>query len=406
MKFCMVTTFYPPYHFGGDAVLVSQLAGELGRRGHEVDVVHDVDAYRALLPGGRPATLDPVPNVTVHTLSSPFGRLSPLATHQTGLPLFKPGLRRLLESGRHDVIHFHNASLVGPGAFSFGDAVKLYTMHEQWLVCPLHLLWKFGARVCDGPQCVRCCLHARRPPQFWRATGFLRRQLRLIDRFIAPSGFARDLHHELGLDLPVTVLPNFVPNAARVQDAGPRPRNRPYFLFVGRLVATKGLDTVLPAFRARPEVDFVVAGDGEQARALRASTAGASNIVFLGAVPPESLRSLYRHAVALVVPSVAYEVCPMVVLEAFAQGTPVIARDLAGLAEVVGDANGGRLFRDDDGLRAAIAQLLGDQALRDTLGRNGRLAVDARYNADAHLSRYFEIIDDCAARGRRRGGGA
>ena len=54
MKFCMVTTFYPPYHFGGDATFIHRLATELGRRGHVVDVVHDLDAYYLLHPGEPP----------------------------------------------------------------------------------------------------------------------------------------------------------------------------------------------------------------------------------------------------------------------------------------------------------------------------------------------------------------
>ena len=93
-------------------------------------------------PARLRSTGAPQDGVTVHRLRSPVGRLSPLATHQTGLPLFKSRLRRLLAENRHDVIHFHNASLIGPGAFAWGTGVKLYTIHEQWLVCPLHLLWR------------------------------------------------------------------------------------------------------------------------------------------------------------------------------------------------------------------------------------------------------------------------
>ena len=47
----MVTTFYPPHHFGGDAMYVYRLSHELAERGHEVTVVHSADAFRAL--GGR-----------------------------------------------------------------------------------------------------------------------------------------------------------------------------------------------------------------------------------------------------------------------------------------------------------------------------------------------------------------
>ncbi len=76
LRFAMVTTFYPPFSYGGDAVFVRQLAHTLARRGHSVDVVHDIDAYLTL--GGRPdrRPWDEPENVRVHGLRSRFGPLS------------------------------------------------------------------------------------------------------------------------------------------------------------------------------------------------------------------------------------------------------------------------------------------------------------------------------------------
>jgi hypothetical protein len=83
MKFCMVTTFYPPYHFGGDAIYVYNLSNELAKLGHQVDVIHCYDAYRAI--SGEPHAEWPNhENVHVHTLRSPWKLLSPVLTHQTG----------------------------------------------------------------------------------------------------------------------------------------------------------------------------------------------------------------------------------------------------------------------------------------------------------------------------------
>lgn len=406
MKVCMVTTFYPPYHFGGDATYVHRLAAELGRRGHSVDVVHDLDSYYLLHPADPPLDYPPLDNVTVHRLKSPLGWLSPLATHQTGFPLLKPQLKRLLGSGSHDVVHFHNASLIGPGAFGFGGGVRLYTTHEQWLVCPMHLLWQFGRRLCDSRRCFRCCLHGRRPPQLWRATGLLRRRVRLIDRFLAPSRFVRDKHRELGMDLPTAVLPYFLPDAppAGPDDAPPDPR--PYFLFVGRLERIKGLHTILSSFRRPGSPDLVVAGEGSEGQNLRAAAADMPNVTFLGAQSFSRLRSLYRHAIALVVPSVCFEVFPMVILEAFAESTPVVARDLAGMAEAVNDSGGGLLFRDDAGLQAALQRLQAEQGLRRALGDAGRRTFLERWTADTHIRSYLEILESCReARARRQRAG-
>ena len=55
LRFCHLTTFYPPCNFGGDGIGVQRLCRALARRGHHVTVVHDVDAYNALHRGPEPA---------------------------------------------------------------------------------------------------------------------------------------------------------------------------------------------------------------------------------------------------------------------------------------------------------------------------------------------------------------
>ena len=83
----MVTTFYPPFNFGGDGQYVRRLAHALARRGHRVEVIHDADAYRVLGGSADPAPPDEPPGVTVHTLRSRTPVLSCLATQQLGRPL-------------------------------------------------------------------------------------------------------------------------------------------------------------------------------------------------------------------------------------------------------------------------------------------------------------------------------
>src|SRR6185295_16838678 len=115
-------------------------------------------------------------NVTCHPLETRRPTLSALAAHQLGRPAFYASqLRRILEPGGYDVIHFHNVSLMGaPGVLELGRAVKLYTANEYWLLCPTHVLFAFDREACTVRSCLACTLHSRRPPQLWRYTGALR----------------------------------------------------------------------------------------------------------------------------------------------------------------------------------------------------------------------------------------
>ena len=160
LRFCLVTTFYPPYHFGGDAIFVQRLAHAIAARGHTVDVVHSVDAYR--LSGTLPTTggeAEPrgVRRIPLET-NAPF--VSTLIAHQLGSPgLYGQRLREILESDRYDVIHFHNISLLGgPEVLRYGKCVKLYTTHEYWLFCPTHVLFKFNREACRAKQCLHVLL--------------------------------------------------------------------------------------------------------------------------------------------------------------------------------------------------------------------------------------------------------
>ena len=397
MKFCMVTTFYPPYHFGGDATYIYRLSNELARRGHQVDVIHDRDSYYLLHPGEPEGHFRHEPNVTVHSLKSRAGPLSPLATQQTGQPWFKARVRQLLERNAYDVIHFHNISLIGPAALEYGHGLKLQTLHEHWLICPMHVLWKFDREVCTHRQCLLCTIRARRPPQWWRYTGQLRKQLAHVDQFIAPSRFTRDKHHEGGLDVPIEVLPYFLPREDTAVTAAPV-HTRPYFLFVGRLVKIKGVQTLFPIFERYPQADLLIAGEGEYGPQLRRLARDLPNVKFLGPLSHDVLRGYYGQAIATIMPSICYEVFGIVLLESFALKTPVIVRELGGMPEAVEDSGGGFRYRSDDELRHAMQRLQAEPALRQSLGENGYAAYLRLWNEEPHLRRYFELIEAAHAR--------
>ena len=402
LSFLHLTTFYPPYSFGGDAIQVRRLAHALAESGHHVDVVHCVDAYHLLHPGEPPLSFREHENVVRHELRSGFGWLSPLVTHQTGrMGLKRRSIEAILRLRPYDVIHFHNVSLLGPQALALaprqGQAVKMYTTHEHWLICPTHVLWKYNRRPCEKPECLRCTLGARRPPQVWRYTGFLERMARHVDQFVAPSRFTARMHAERGFPQPVAYLPNFIdPVDSDWQDPAPRPQEKPYFLFVGRLELIKGLQTLIALWDRLPEYDLLVAGTGSYEPELRAMAAANPRIKFLGGLPQQDLGVLYYHALACIVPSITYETFGMTSVEAFARKTPAVVRDLGALPEVIQDSGGGFVYRTDEELLAALQGIARSPQLRAELGEKGYDGFVRWWCRETHLKLYFDYLNRSA----------
>lgn len=408
LRFCMFTTFYPPYSFGGDAIGIQRLSRALVRRGHHVSVVHDIDAYNALHKGSEPQPVLDDEGVEVIGMRSGAGILSPLLTQQTGRPVLNGRrIASLLRAGKYDVVNYHNVSLIGgPGLFRYGgDAVTLYMAHEHWLICPMHVLWRHGRERCEKPQCFRCALHYGRPPQLWRETGLLQREIEHVDAFIAMSEFSRDMHRRRGFTRDMEVLPYFLPDPESVgmpEAVGPSPHARPYFFFAGRLERIKGLQDVIPVFSHYPRADLVIAGDGEFSADLKAQGAGMANVHFVGRLSPDELSRYYRHAVATVVPSVCYETFGIVLIEAFRQGNPVIARRLGPFPEIVERSGGGELFHTTEELVSAMQRLQDDPVYRARLARAAFRGYVERWSENAVIPRYLGIVRRAAARRGRR----
>ena len=396
LRFCMITTFYPPYNFGGDGVFVHRLSNALANRGFRVDVIHCQDAYNSIARGVPDRSYDDHPNVTVHGLKSRYGFLSPLATQQTGYPLFKSAeIRRVLDQG-FDVIHYHNISLLGPKVLEYGRGLKLYTMHEYWLVCPTHVLFKFNRAACTKPHCLPCTLIYKRPPQWWRYFGLVQAATRHVDRFIAPSRFSESIHSRMGLNVPITHLPHFVPtpenNFILPAQRSNRDAAKPYFLFVGRLEKLKGLQAVIPIFRSYGKAQLWIAGKGGFEPELRRLAANCDQIRFLGHLSDGDLRQAYRHAVAVIVPSICFETFGQVIVEAFTHQTPALVRNVGALPELIEESGGGLLYDTDTELVATMELLLDNTERRRALGRRGYEAYLRNWTAETHVQRYLELV--------------
>jgi len=229
-------------------------------------------------------------------------------------------------------------------------------------------------------------------------------QLRHVDTFIAKSEFSRRKHLEFGFPREMRVLPYFLPDDAATPAAPEEvsPHVRPYFLFIGRLERIKGLDDVLPLFRKYDNADLLIAGDGEHGDRLRTLAGTIPKIRFLGRVAPEALHRYLDHAIALIVPSVCFETFGIVLIEAFRQGTPVIARRIGPLPEIVERCGGGALFGDPKELRAVMARLQREPDTRAAMAHRARDGFTKYWSETAVLPRYLALVREVAeSRGLR-----
>ncbi len=389
----MVTTFYPPFHFGGDALYVKSLSEALSALGHHVEVIHCEDAFNTVNHAKKTIKPQPETKVKVHRLKSHLGLLSTLYSQQTGRLGSKKKKIKAILSQKFDVVHFHNISLVGgPEVLHYSNApINLYTLHEHWLVCPTHILWKNNEYACDTPDCFRCVLKSGIPPQMWRYTSTLKKALTSIDLFLSPSKFTAEQHKKLNIDDRIKVLPlfsNLSPKPCKIQKTP-----RPVFLFVGRVTKSKGIISLLKVMCSRTDCDVLVIGEGDCLAELILEYGSCNHISFLGHIEQKELIKLYQNSTALILPSLAPETFGLTIVEAFSCGTPVIVKDSGGCSEIVAGSGAGFIYQNDDELIAAIEQM-SDPKIRKELSIKARALYEKKYTLKKHLSHYLAIIEN------------
>lgn len=189
----------------------------------------------------------------------------------------------------------------------------------------------------------------------------------------------------------IAVKPNFVH-----PDPGPGTHEGDFALFAGRLSAEKGVATLLGAFEALGgRIRLKVAGDGPLAGAVREAAGRIPGIEWLGSLGAAVVRDLMGEARVLLAPSESYETFGRVAIEAFARGTPVIASDIGGLAELVTPERTGLLVRpgDLDDLAKAVDWLWAHPAEAAAMGRAAREEFERRYTAAAGERMLLEVYD-------------
>jgi glycosyltransferase involved in cell wall biosynthesis len=313
------------------------------------------------------------------------------------------------------VVHVHNTfPAASPSVYAAAAASGIpviQTLHNYRFVCPSATVFRDGHACTDcvgrsipWPAVLHACVRDSRPQSlvsaatltFHRARGTFNG----INAFIALTSFQRDVMIRGGLPADrIRVIPNFLE-----PDPGIGRGERNGVVFAGRLSAEKGVAGLVEAASTVRGVIRIV-GDGPLA-ALVEGAASAGEIAYLGPLPHSAVLDELRRAIAVVVPSIWFEGLPLVVLEAFASGTPVIASRIGSLAELIEEGVTGLLAEPEDGADLAdrIRWAVGHAHEMAGMGLSARRSYEKRFRGQAHL----ESLQDAyawAGGGRERSNG-
>ncbi len=376
----------------GENVVFDDEAAELARRGHEVEV--------------WTVSSDEIADYShLQNLRLPFRTIWSGESARA--------LRTAVRAFRPDVVHLHNTfplitSSVIPMLRREG-VPTVATVHNYRLTCAGGSLYRDG-RVCHD--CVgrvqwRGVVHGcYRGSELLTApiavgNALAMRQWNQLDAVMALSTAQRSLLVAGGLDAGrVVVKPNFVRDFGPPLDA-----ERSGVVYVGRLADTKGLLTIIAAWRelaARGRsIPLRIIGDGPLRQEVIKLAAENDDVQFMGRLDRNAVIEAVRTSSAVLLPSSWEETFGLTVVEAMCVGTPVIATSHGSFIDIVTDGHDGFLVPPDDvsSFIDAVVRLHDDQGLVGHLGANARQTYETRYVPDVVMSQLEAIYDTvCAAR--------
>ncbi len=373
LRILQVSDAYYPFP-GGVTEHLHHLTLSLRARGHEVHI----------LTGRYPRTThwqDPpwVHRVgKVHILPAlPFLNATQLTL--TFTPSLPSEVRAFFRDHSYDIVHTH-----GPFAFNlpflalhYGPKPQVATFHTAFVGLNWNRVGKLVFR-------------------FWS---------KKVHTFIAVSRVAQDAMepHYPGR---YVVIPNGV-DIHRFSPEGPRPKedfSRPVILFVGRMEPRKGFPLILRAFREIKRrissATLVAIGTGRHLETYQRLVPShlKDSVHFLGFVEPERLPQYYRWADIYTSPAIGGETFGIVLLEAMACGTPVVASDIPGYRQVIHHGQNGLLVnvQDSHAYAEAVLQVLEDPQLKHRLVEEGLKTARAHAwerIAEKVESLYFQILE-------------
>ena len=408
MKILLLTNLFTPFTRGGAERIAELQADLLARAGHEVLVVAptpDPSFSESLLVSGarvvrfRPRNL-------YFSLQDTFQPLWKRALwHLIDLYHSHPKqlVWNILKQECPDLVITHNMKGFGLRAFEAlreSGVPHIHVLHDLQLIVPSGLK-----------------LYGKE--KSWQVSGFLqRRYVRATSRrlgsptlVISPSQYLLDEHRALGFfsKSRIRVLPNPAPwDVAKLGsglefghlDKSPNSRPDPMILYVGQLEEHKGLRILMDAWQTlckqSPEnFHLGIVGSGGLEHEVEVFAKENSSVTCYGRKSPSEVHALMSKARLVVVPSLCYENAPTVIMEALSLGTPIVAWNIGGIPELIGEGEGTLVEPGNPGaLHEAIKK-----ELAKSLGREKIKISAERFSLERYQEKFLGLVGTLRPKG-------
>lgn len=267
-------------------------------------------------------------------------------------PLVERELIKIIKEFKPDIAHFHNIyPLIGATAYRVCKKYKVKIaqhIHNYRFMCPKGILFRNG-KICE--LCLRKrfpfwaiifgCYHTSRLASFFLSLSFWFHRLlgtfEIIDKYIFPSKFALNYFTKYSKisKQKTFFLPHFIDLPKNLKEQK-KIKKEDFFLFVGRLSEEKGIIELLEVFKTLPKYKLIVIGDGPLKNTIKKFFAH-KNVKIVGVLDREKILKLMRSSLALIIPSLGYEIFPLVFIEAFSLGTFVLVPSMGVFKKDIGE---------------------------------------------------------------------
>jgi len=313
-------------------------------------------------------------------------------------------LNKILSKNKFDIAHVHNVfPLISPNVYGllkkYGIKV-IQTIHNYRFLCPNGLFFINGknCRKCLNGRfgnCIKYRCFKNSLLLSWLYSSIIKKNQynfkNNIDIYIALTDFVKKIFIDSGYDKKKI----YIKDNGFIDKKLKRSESKGYFLYLGRISKEKGINFLLDSFIVMNKYILKIAGLSPDIDEYKTGYAH-KNIEFIGYIDGSEKERLIREAIALILPSEWFENYPMVIVEAFSYGIPVIASNIGGIPYIIEDGVNGFLFDTGDAssLNEKLDKLYNNPKLRNKMGDNARSTFLSRMENNKNIKKLIDIYKD------------